>query len=177
MSTTDLTFAVVATYDDVDRARADFDAIEDLAAAHELHLDDAALLRHAAGRVDVERHDARSTSRGAEGGVIVGALVGLLFPPALAGMLVGAAAGGGIGATIGHLWHDIRVRTSPISAASSRRATPRSSRSAASRSPERSSRRWAAPRGSCATASTSIATSCAPPLGATTCPARVGPVL
>ncbi len=105
MSTTDLTFAVVAAYDEVDRAREDFAAVEDLAAAHELHLDDAALLRHAAGRVDVERHDARSTSRGAEGGIVVGALVGLLFPPALAGMLVGAAAGGGLGATIGHLWH------------------------------------------------------------------------
>lgn len=105
MTSTDPTFAVVAAYADHDRALEDFAAVEDLAAAHELHLDDAALLRNAGGRVEVERHDARSTSRGTEGGVIVGALVGLLFPPALAGMLVGAAAGGGLGAAIGHLWH------------------------------------------------------------------------
>ncbi|HMS62218.1 MAG TPA: DUF1269 domain-containing protein [Solirubrobacteraceae bacterium] len=105
MTSSELTFAVVAAYDELDRARADFAAVEDLAAAHELHLDDAALLRHAVGHVEVERHDARSTTRGAEGGIIVGALVGLLFPPALAGLAVGAAAGGGLGATIGHLWH------------------------------------------------------------------------
>lgn len=106
MSGHDPTFAVVAAYADRGRAAEDFAAIEDLAAAHELHLDDAALLhREADGHVEVARHDARSTSRGAEGGVIVGALVGLLFPPALAGMLVGAAAGGGLGAAIGHLWH------------------------------------------------------------------------
>ena len=106
MTDADTTFAVVAGYDELERARTDFSAVEDLATAHELHLDDAALLRRGAdGRVEVDRHDARSAARGAEGGVIVGALVGLLFPPALAGMLLGAAAGGGLGAAIGHLWH------------------------------------------------------------------------
>ena len=106
MATADPTFAIVAAYDDLARAREDFAAVEDLATAHELHLDDAALLRHAGdGHIEVVRHDARSTSRGAERGIIVGALVGLLFPPALAGMLVGAAAGGGFGAAVGHLWH------------------------------------------------------------------------
>ena len=63
MTASELTFAVVAAYDELDRARADFAAVEDLAAAHELHLDDAALLRHAVGHVEGERHDARSTTR------------------------------------------------------------------------------------------------------------------
>ena len=100
------TFAIVAAYGDLDLAREDFAAIEDLATAHEVHLDDAALLRHTGdGQVEVVRHDARSLARGAEGGIIVGALVGLMFPPALVGMLVGAAAAGAIGAAAANLWH------------------------------------------------------------------------
>lgn len=104
MSDAATTFAIVAAYDDLDLARADFAAIEDLALGHELHLDDAALLRHSGEGVEVVRHDARAMSRGAEGGVIVGALVGIMFPPALVGMLVGAAAAGAIGAAAGNLW-------------------------------------------------------------------------
>ena len=105
MSEPATTFAIVAAYGDLDLAREDFAAVEDLATAHELHLDDAALLRHDGdGHVEIVRHDARSMSRGAEGGVIVGALIGLMFPPALVGMLVGAVAAGGVGAAAGNLW-------------------------------------------------------------------------
>ncbi len=108
MSRPDTTFAIVAAYGDLALAHEDFAAIEDLATAHEVHLDDAALLRNEGeGHVAVVRHDARSLSRGAEGGVIVGALVGLLFPPALVGMLVGATAAGMIGAAAGNLWHGL----------------------------------------------------------------------
>ena len=105
------TFAIVAAYSDLGLAREDFAAVEDLATAHELHLDDAVLLRHSGeGRVEVVLHDARSIARGAEGGIIVGALVGLMFPPALVGMLVGAVAAGGIGAAAGNLWHGFSRR-------------------------------------------------------------------
>jgi uncharacterized membrane protein len=105
------TFAIIAAYSDLALAREDFAAVEDLATAHELHLDDAVLLRHSGeGGVEVVLHDARSVARGAEGGVIVGALVGLMFPPALVGMLVGAAAVGGIGAAVGNLWHGFSRR-------------------------------------------------------------------
>lgn len=108
MTDTPTTFAIVAAYGDLERAREDFAAIEDLATAHELHLDDAALVRRGAdGKVDVVRHDARALTRGAEGGVIVGALLGLLFPPALVGMLVGAAGAGVIGAAAANLWHGL----------------------------------------------------------------------
>ena len=106
MSEPRTTFAIVAAYSDMEAARGDFAAVEDLATAHELHLDDAALLRHTSeGDVEVVRHDARSLARGAEGGVIVGALIGLMFPPALVGMLLGAVAAGGVGAAAGNLWH------------------------------------------------------------------------
>lgn len=108
MSTPGTTFAIVAAYGDLDVAREDFAAIEDLATAHEVHLDDAALLRHKGdGHIEVVCHDARALSRGAEGGIIVGALVGLMFPPALIGMVVGAAAAGLIGAAAGNLWHGL----------------------------------------------------------------------
>lgn len=106
MTDTTTTFAIVAAYGDLDRAREDFAAIEDLATAHELHLDDAVLVRRGEdGAVEVVRHDARALARGAEGGIIVGALVGLLFPPALVGMLAGAAGAGLIGAAVANLWH------------------------------------------------------------------------
>lgn len=108
MTETATTFAIVAAYRDLDAASQDYAAIEDLATAHEVHLDDAALLVHRGdGHVEVVRHDARALSRGAEGGVIVGALVGLMFPPALIGMLVGAAAAGVIGAAAANLWHGL----------------------------------------------------------------------
>lgn len=108
MSESATTFAIVAAYSDLDLAHEDFAAIEDLATAHELHLDDAALLHHKGeGQIEVVRHDARAVSRGAEGGIIVGALVGIMFPPALVGMLVGATASGVIGAAAGNLWHGL----------------------------------------------------------------------
>ena len=99
------TFVVVAVYDDVPRAREDYAAVEELAMSHEVHLDDAVLLRHRGdGHVEIVRHDPAAMAHGAEGGVIVGALVGILFPPALAGMLFGAAAAGLVGAAAGNLW-------------------------------------------------------------------------
>ena len=106
-----ITFAIVAAYGDLDLAREDFAAVEDLAMARELHLDDAVLLRHGGdGKVEVVRHDPRSMAHGAEGGIIIGALVGLLFPPALVGMLTGAVAAGAIGAAAANLWHGFSRR-------------------------------------------------------------------
>lgn len=108
MSTPGTTFAIVAAYRDLDAAREDFAAVTDLATAHEVHLDDAALVQHKGdGQIDVVRHDARALSHGAEGGIIVGALVGLMFPPALIGMLVGATAAGLIGAAAANLWRGL----------------------------------------------------------------------
>ncbi len=105
MTHSDDTFAFVAVYADLDRAKDDFEAVQDLAAAHEVHLHDAAIVVHRqGGEVEVVQRDEGSARHGLEGGVIVGALAGLLFPPVLPAMLIGAAAGGGFAALIGHLW-------------------------------------------------------------------------
>lgn len=108
MSSEDTAFAFVAVYPDAARAEEDFAAVENAASAHEVHLHDAAIVRHEeGGHVDIVRRDARSAAHGAEAGVIVGALIGILFPPALPGLLVGVAAGGGLGALLAHLWRGL----------------------------------------------------------------------
>ncbi|HVP03374.1 MAG TPA: DUF1269 domain-containing protein [Solirubrobacteraceae bacterium] len=100
----DAAFAIVAVYDGTPAARDDYEAIEELATSHDVHVHDLAIVEHRDGQVKIVRRDERSAAHGAEGGVIIGALLGILFPPALLGLLVGAAAGAGIGGVIGHLW-------------------------------------------------------------------------
>jgi uncharacterized membrane protein len=100
----DASFAIVAVYDDLVPAREDYEAIEELATTHDVHVHDVAIVEHRDGDVSIARRDERSAAHAAEGGIIVGALLGILFPPALVGLLIGAAAGGGIGGVIGHLW-------------------------------------------------------------------------
>lgn len=108
MSSEDTAFAFVAVYADADLAREDFATVEAAAGAHEVHLHDAAVVRHEeGGRVEILERDARSAAHGAEAGVIVGALIGILFPPALPGLLLGVAAGGGLGALLAHLWRGL----------------------------------------------------------------------
>lgn len=104
MSKGEASFAFVAVYDHTDDARRDYEAIEELATSHDVHVHDVSIVEHRAGDVKIVRRDERSAAHGAEGGVIVGALLGILFPPALAGLLIGAAAGAGLGAVVGHLW-------------------------------------------------------------------------
>ena len=100
----DQSFAIVALYEDTGSARLDYEAVEELATSHDVHVHDVAIVEHRDGDVSIVRRDERSAAHGIEGGVIVGALLGILFPPALPGLLVGAAAGAGIGGVIGHLW-------------------------------------------------------------------------
>ncbi len=108
MSSEDTAFAFVAVYADAGLAGEDFSAVEEAAAAHEVRLHDAAIVRHdEGGQVEIVRRDARSARHGAEAGVIVGALIGILFPPALPGLLLGVAAGGGLGALLAHLWRGL----------------------------------------------------------------------
>ncbi len=104
MSSKDTAFAVIAVYADDPSAQLDYEAIEELATSHDVHVHDVAIVEHREGRVRIVRRDERSAVHGAEGGVIVGALLGILFPPVLVGLLVGVAAGGGLGAAVGHLW-------------------------------------------------------------------------
>jgi uncharacterized membrane protein len=100
----DASFAIVAVYADTATAREDYEAVEELATTHGVHVHDVAIVEHRGGDVSIVKRDERSAAHGAEGGVIIGALLGILVPPALVGLLIGAAAGGGIGGVIGHLW-------------------------------------------------------------------------
>jgi len=93
----------VAAYLDPDAARADWDAIKQLADDDVIKVEGLILVsRRSDGKIHVDDnfHTAR---KGAAWGALGGAVVGLIFPPSLlAGALVGAGAGLGIGGLVSH---------------------------------------------------------------------------
>ena len=90
----------VAAYADPDAARADWNAIKELAKSDAIKVDGLILVnRRSDGKIHVD-DDFHETAKGATWGVVGGAVVGLIFPPSL---LVGAAVGAGIGAGVGAL--------------------------------------------------------------------------
>jgi uncharacterized membrane protein len=93
-------FLYAATYDDLDDAEADYEAVFDLHALGAIGTFDSALIRKDEdGKVHVTKTE-KPTQHGAWTGAGVGALVGIIFPPAILGSaIVGAGAGG----LIGHL--------------------------------------------------------------------------
>jgi uncharacterized membrane protein len=94
-------FLYVATYDDEEMARVDYEAVKELHGAGEIGTYDAAVItKDAEGKVHVNKHE-KPTQHGAATGVVVGAVIGVLFPPALIGT---AVVGGLAGGLVGHLW-------------------------------------------------------------------------
>ena len=93
----------VAAYLDPDAARADWDAIKQLAADDTIKVEGLVLVsRRSDGKIHVD-DDFHTAGKGAAWGAIGGAIVGLIFPPTLlAGALVGAGAGLGIGGLVSH---------------------------------------------------------------------------
>lgn len=92
-------FLYVASYDDADEAKMDFDGASKLYDAGLIGTYDAALITRSDGKVHVHKTE-KPTRHGAWTGIGVGAVVGLLFPPSI----IGAAAVGGVaGGVIGHL--------------------------------------------------------------------------
>ena len=93
-------FLYAAIYDDLDAARADYEAVFDLHALGAIGTFDSAVIsKDEEGKVRVTKTE-KPTQHGAWTGAGVGALVGLVFPPALIGTaIVGAGAGG----LVGHL--------------------------------------------------------------------------
>src|SRR4249920_1416544 len=93
----------IAAYPDPDAARADWDAIKQLAADDVIKVDALILVsRRADGKIHVDDdfHEAR---KGAAWGAVGGAVIGLIFPPTLlAGAAVGAGIGAGTGALVSH---------------------------------------------------------------------------
>jgi uncharacterized membrane protein len=100
MSGSDSTFVLVATYQDEELARDDYQVVKD---AHKAGLvgsyDAAVITKDAAGKIH-ENKDETATRHGAWWGIAAGAAVGVLFPPAVLGA---AAVGGVIGGVSGHL--------------------------------------------------------------------------
>jgi uncharacterized membrane protein len=93
-------FLYAATYDNLDDAEIDYEAVFELHAAGAIGtFDSAVIYKDDDGKVHVSKTE-KPTQHGAWTGAGVGAVVGILFPPALIGSaIVGATAGG----LIGHL--------------------------------------------------------------------------
>ena len=93
-------FLYAAIYDDVDAARADYEAVLDLHAVGLVGTFDSAVIEKEDGKVRVHKTE-KPTQHGAWTGIAVGAVAGILFPPSI---VATAAAGGVAGGVIGHLW-------------------------------------------------------------------------
>jgi len=93
----------IAAYADPDAARADWDAIKQLATDDVIKVDGLILVsRRADGKIHVD-DDFHTTAKGAAWGAVGGAVVGLIFPPALlASAAVGAGLGAGVGGLVSH---------------------------------------------------------------------------
>ena len=93
----------IAAYADPDAARADWDAVKQLASDDVIKVDGLILVsRRTDGKIHVD-DDFHETRKGAAWGAVGGAVVGLIFPPALlASAAVGAGIGAGAGALVSH---------------------------------------------------------------------------
>ena len=90
----------IAAYADPDAARADWDAIKQLATDDAIKVDGLVLVsRRTDGKIHVD-DDFHTAAKGAAWGAVGGAVIGLIFPPAL---LASAAVGAGLGAGVGGL--------------------------------------------------------------------------
>jgi uncharacterized membrane protein len=95
------TFLYVASYDSVDEATADFEAVIELHVAGLVGTFDAAVIEKSEdGKVHVHKTEL-PTQHGAWTGIGVGAVLGILFPPSIIATTV---AGGVIGGVTAHLW-------------------------------------------------------------------------
>jgi uncharacterized membrane protein len=93
-------FLYAAVYDEIDNAKADYEAVFDLHAAGVIETFDSAVIEKHDDKVRVHKTE-KPTQHGAWTGIAVGAIAGVLFPPSIIG---GAVVAGGAGGVIGHLW-------------------------------------------------------------------------
>src|SRR5512142_1584321 len=95
-------FLYIASYNSVEDAWMDYDAVKELHSSGIIGTYDAAVVsKDADGKVHVHKRE-KPTQHGVWTGIAVGAVVGILFPPSI---IATAAIGGVVGGVIGHLWH------------------------------------------------------------------------
>ena len=96
-------YLYIAAYQDPDAARADWDALKQLAHDEVITVDGLILVsRRNDGKIHVD-DDFHTAAKGAAWGAVGGAVVGLIFPPSLlAGAAVGAGLGLGAGGLLSH---------------------------------------------------------------------------
>ncbi len=93
-----MTDVLVAAYQDIDRATADFDGLLQIVRDEQAQIEGAILVTHdAAGEVTVVQHGDHLGRKGLGWGAGAGLVVGLFAPPLLGSVVVGGAAGGLIG--------------------------------------------------------------------------------
>ena len=98
----DNVFLYIASYNSVEDAWMDYDAVKELHSSGIIGTYDAAVVsKDADGKVHVHKRE-KPTRHGVWTGIAVGAVVGILFPPSI---IATAAIGGVVGGVIGHLWH------------------------------------------------------------------------
>jgi uncharacterized membrane protein len=94
-------FVYAATYDDVEDAKADYEALFEAHSEGIVGTFDSALIEKSDdGKVHVTKTE-KPTQHGAWGGVVVGGVIGLLFPPSI---IATAAVGGLVGGVGAHLF-------------------------------------------------------------------------
>src|SRR5215470_20061525 len=94
------TFIYVATYQNEEAARTDYDAVKQLHSEGLVGSYDAAVVtKDANGKVHEDK-DETATRHGAWWGIAAGAAIGAIFPPSILGS---AAVGGLVGGVSGHL--------------------------------------------------------------------------
>ena len=97
------TDVLVAGYQDIDQATADFDALLELVKDKQVEVDGVILVTHAEdGSVNVQQTGDNLGRKGLAWGGGVGLAVGLAAPPLLAATTAGAAAGGVVGKFVEH---------------------------------------------------------------------------
>ena len=96
----------VAVYDEVEDAKADFEALQMLRKEKFLGDYEAALFeKREDGKVKILNTDATERGWGAKVGTVTGAVIGLIFPPTIIGM---AVAGAGVGAVAGNFMKSMK---------------------------------------------------------------------
>lgn len=97
------TDVLVAAYESVEAASADFDELVALVKDKQVEIEGVILVTHASdGGVSVQQTGDQLGRKGAGWGGGVGLAVGLFAPPLLASVAVGAAAGGAVGKFVDH---------------------------------------------------------------------------